>query len=100
MLKHHALHTAWLSYFRSPWSNKYDPPTDDGIVPSDGLRKVEVQANEAFDTYREMYVVCLFDHMLEGMLNMSVSALGTSRAAYRPFTCGIRKKAAVSLASY
>ena len=41
---------------RSPWSNEYDPPLDDGTVPSSKLRKLEITANEAFDTYREMYV--------------------------------------------
>lgn len=39
----------------SPWSNEYFPALPDGTVPSDKLRKLEVQANEAFDTYREMY---------------------------------------------
>ncbi|KAJ1873247.1 F-actin-capping protein subunit beta [Coemansia sp. RSA 1722] len=41
--------------YRSPWSNEYDPPLADGSVPSDRLRKLEVAANEAFDTYKEMY---------------------------------------------
>lgn len=41
--------------YRSPWSNEYDPPLDDGTVPSPKLRKLEIAANEAFDTYREMY---------------------------------------------
>ena len=41
--------------FRSPWSNKYDPPLDDGAVPSDKLRSLEILANQAFDTYRELY---------------------------------------------
>ncbi|KJA14529.1 hypothetical protein HYPSUDRAFT_49096 [Hypholoma sublateritium FD-334 SS-4] len=41
--------------YRSPWSNEYDPPIDDGAVPSVKMRKLEIQANEAFDTYREMY---------------------------------------------
>ncbi|KAF8888978.1 F-actin-capping protein subunit beta [Mucidula mucida] len=41
--------------YRSPWSNEYDPPLDDGTVPSSKLRKLEISANEAFDTYREMY---------------------------------------------
>ena len=40
---------------RSPWSNEYDPPLDDGTLPSPKLRKLEISANEAFDTYREMY---------------------------------------------
>ena len=42
-------------YFsRSPWSNKYDPPLADGAVPSERLRKLEIKANETFDTYREL----------------------------------------------
>ncbi|XP_073246981.1 F-actin-capping protein subunit beta isoforms 1 and 2-like isoform X1 [Porites lutea] len=41
--------------YRSPWSNTYDPPLDDGAVPSDRLRKLEIDANTAFDQYREMY---------------------------------------------
>lgn len=41
--------------YRSPWSNKYDPPLDDGALPSAELRKVEVAANEIFDIYRDMY---------------------------------------------
>lgn len=40
---------------RSPWSNAYDPPFDEGIQPSDRLRKLEVEANAAFEQYREMY---------------------------------------------
>ncbi|KAH0585361.1 hypothetical protein H2248_008599 [Termitomyces sp. 'cryptogamus'] len=41
--------------YRSPWSNEYDPPLEDGTVPTSKLRKLEIAANEAFDTYREMY---------------------------------------------
>ncbi|KAF9243430.1 F-actin-capping protein subunit beta [Melanogaster broomeanus] len=41
--------------YRSPWSNEYDPPLEDGTTPSPKLRKLEIAANEAFDTYREMY---------------------------------------------
>ncbi|XP_033107676.1 F-actin-capping protein subunit beta-like [Anneissia japonica] len=41
--------------YRSPWSNVYDPPLKDGAVPSDRLRKMEIEANVAFDQYREMY---------------------------------------------
>ncbi|KAJ7455258.1 F-actin capping protein [Mycena galericulata] len=40
---------------RSPWSNEYDPPLEDGTIPTPKLRKLEIAANEAFDTYREMY---------------------------------------------
>lgn len=41
--------------YRSPWSNKYDPPLSDGSVPSDGLREEEIKMNDVFDTYRELY---------------------------------------------
>ncbi|KAF9223738.1 F-actin capping protein, beta subunit [Gyrodon lividus] len=41
--------------YRSPWSNEYDPPLEDGTIPAPKLRKLEIAANEAFDTYREMY---------------------------------------------
>jgi len=41
--------------YRSPWSNTYDPPLSDGAMPSDRLRKLEIEANQAFDQYRIMY---------------------------------------------
>jgi len=41
--------------YRSPWSNIYEPAFDEGILPSERLRKLEVEANAAFEQYREMY---------------------------------------------
>ncbi|XP_063698487.1 F-actin-capping protein subunit beta-like [Culicoides brevitarsis] len=41
--------------YRSPWSNTYDPPLEDGSLPSERLRNLEIEANYAFDQYREMY---------------------------------------------
>jgi len=41
--------------YRSPWSNNYDPPLSDGAVPSAKLRNIEIQANEIFDIYRDLY---------------------------------------------
>ncbi|XP_072036199.1 F-actin-capping protein subunit beta-like [Amphiura filiformis] len=41
--------------YRSPWSNEYDPPLQGGAMPSGRLRKLEIEANAAFDQYREMY---------------------------------------------
>uniref|UniRef100_A0A9I9DK39 F-actin-capping protein subunit beta n=1 Tax=Cucumis melo TaxID=3656 RepID=A0A9I9DK39_CUCME len=32
--------------YRSPWSNKYHPPLEDGAMPSIELRKLEIEANE------------------------------------------------------
>ncbi|CAG8808019.1 598_t:CDS:2, partial [Racocetra persica] len=39
--------------FRSPWSNEYDPPFESGMLPSPKTRKLEIAANDAFNTYRE-----------------------------------------------
>jgi len=41
--------------YRSPWSNKYDPPLGDGAVPTKALREIELRANEVFDIYRDLY---------------------------------------------
>ncbi|XP_077213278.1 F-actin-capping protein subunit beta-like isoform X2 [Tasmannia lanceolata] len=41
--------------YRSPWSNKYHPPLEDGPCPSDDLRKLEVEANDIFAIYRDQY---------------------------------------------
>eukprot|EP00028_Trichosphaerium_sp_Am-I-7-wt_P003911 CAMPEP_0168518806 /NCGR_PEP_ID=MMETSP0405-20121227/6933_1 /TAXON_ID=498012 /ORGANISM="Trichosphaerium sp, Strain Am-I-7 wt" /LENGTH=271 /DNA_ID=CAMNT_0008539211 /DNA_START=15 /DNA_END=830 /DNA_ORIENTATION=+ len=41
--------------YRSPWSNKYDPFIGDGNVPSKGLRELEVELNDGFDIYRDLY---------------------------------------------
>mmetsp|Transcript_24262 Transcript_24262/g.50595 ORF Transcript_24262/g.50595 Transcript_24262/m.50595 type:complete len:284 (-) Transcript_24262:7-858(-) len=41
--------------YRSPWTNKYDPPIDDGFLPSSSLRALEVTFNDVFDAYRELY---------------------------------------------
>eukprot|EP01132_Coremiostelium_polycephalum_P006165 gene6165-7678_t len=41
--------------YRSPWSNKYDPPLSDCALPSPKLREIEVQANEVFDIYLSLY---------------------------------------------
>ncbi len=40
--------------YRSPWTNTYFPALDDGILPSQRLRELEIDANKAFDQYREM----------------------------------------------
>jgi capping protein beta len=41
--------------YRSPWSNKYFPPLDDGFSPSAELRKLELECNYVFDAYRQLY---------------------------------------------
>ncbi|KAL5703542.1 hypothetical protein ACHQM5_022078 [Ranunculus cassubicifolius] len=41
--------------YRSPWSNQYHPPLEDGQVPSAELRKLEIEANDVFAVYRDQY---------------------------------------------
>ena len=40
--------------YRSPWSNEFDPPIQDGTLPSEKIRKIEIAANDAFDIYRDL----------------------------------------------
>ena len=47
------MQSMWI-FVRSPWSNAYDPPLDDGAMPSERLRRLEIDANAAFDQYREL----------------------------------------------
>jgi len=42
--------------YRSPHSNLYSPPSDEGFqYPSERARELEIQANEVFDVYRDLY---------------------------------------------
>ena len=43
--------------WRSPWSNEFEPPLEDGeegAKPSERVRRIEVQMGEAVDVYREL----------------------------------------------
>jgi len=41
--------------YRSPWSNEYHPPLEDGFKPSVSLRMLEEKMNAVFDSYRQLY---------------------------------------------
>jgi len=41
--------------YRSPWSNQYFPEMEDGFLPTQRLRQMEIEANDIFDTYRKLY---------------------------------------------
>ncbi|KAJ1928530.1 F-actin-capping protein subunit beta [Tieghemiomyces parasiticus] len=41
--------------YRSPWSDEYDPALEDGNRPPPAIRELEVVANDAFNTYRDLY---------------------------------------------
>ena len=91
---HPSLWTLTLVGFvpRSPWSNEYDPPLDDGTVPSVKLRKLEIAANEAFDTYREMYASFASDStwfpLKPDTLASYLSFPGTTKAGSHRYTSG------------
>jgi capping protein beta len=73
--------------YRSPWSNSYEPPLEDGAMPSERVRKLEIDANNAFDQYREMYFeggvssVYLWDleHGFAGVILIKKAGDGDSR---------------------
>ena len=44
-----------LYHGRSPWSNKYAPALEDGFLPTESLRAMELDANLLYDAYREQY---------------------------------------------
>ena len=48
-------YSLYIHYIRSPWSNKYEPYIEDGFLPSEKLRNMEIEFNELFDAYRELY---------------------------------------------
>src|SRR5438552_16210026 len=66
--------------YRSPWSGEWEPKIDDPVVLDEGIRELEVKANDAFDSYRDLYSVLNEDVML---------IAGIMRAVYRAFICGI-----------
>jgi capping protein beta len=39
----------------SPWTNSYDPPIDDGVLPPAHLRAFEESANDLFGSYMQAY---------------------------------------------
>ncbi|RVX72853.1 F-actin-capping protein subunit beta [Exophiala mesophila] len=41
--------------YRSPFSNEFDPPLDDATYQSDRVRNMEIEANGAFEVYRQLY---------------------------------------------
>ena len=41
--------------YRSPWSGEWEPAIEDPILLSEGTRELEVKANDAFDSYRDLY---------------------------------------------
>jgi len=72
--------------YRSPWSNSYEPPLEDGAMPSERVRKLEIDANNAFDQYRNVLEggvssVYLWDleHGFAGVILIKKAGDGDSR---------------------
>ena len=45
--------------YRSPWSGEWEPKIDDPVVLDEGVRELEIKANDAFDSYRDLYIAFL-----------------------------------------
>lgn len=41
--------------YRSPWSNEYQPALEDGVMPNERMRTMELRANELFAEYFKQY---------------------------------------------
>lgn len=41
--------------YRSPWSGEWEPKIDDPVVLDENVRELEIKANDAFDSYRDLY---------------------------------------------
>lgn len=41
--------------YRSPYTNKYYPDLEDGIMPPESLRKIEIISQKGFETYKKLY---------------------------------------------
>jgi capping protein beta len=41
--------------YRSPWSGEWEPRIDDPVVLDETVRELEIKANDAFDSYRDLY---------------------------------------------
>lgn len=79
--------------FRSPWSNEYFPPIEDGegIVPSEEVRALEDTANKLFEAYCEQCVfVCvrLWLFVFVFMCLCVCCAMTVPSSHTRTFLCG------------
>src|SRR5271155_3646595 len=45
--------------YRSPWSGEWEPKIDDPVVLDEAVRELEIKANDAFDSYRDLYATPL-----------------------------------------
>ncbi|KAI4352790.1 hypothetical protein L6164_007010 [Bauhinia variegata] len=74
--------------YRSPWSNKYHPPLEDGCLPSLELRKLEIEANDIFAIYRDQYYeggissVYMWEDDNEGFVACFLIKKGEGRRGY------------------
>lgn len=68
--------------YRSPWSGEWEPKIDDPVVLDEAVRELEIKANDAFDSYRDLYPTPSRNGM--GML-----IVGIMRVECRVCICGI-----------
>ena len=88
--------------YRSPWSNEFEPPLEDGdgVVPSDRVRKMEIRSNEAVDVYRDLYGPHIrFQTTMSTDWSASL-IVGTTKAAFLPYTSGTSIHKALRVVCY
>lgn len=95
--RHSCRSNAWrLCWFvhRSPWSNEYYPAMEDGFLPTQRLREMEIEANQLFDIYRKLCVAILsYPHLavlqsiMEFALGVVVHSLFVSLHVEYPCPC-------------
>jgi len=78
---------------RSPWSNKFFPEMEEGLKPSNELRKLENELNMIFDLYRDQY------YHKKGVSSVFAFSLGNSDANKFGITCTVRKELVASAKS-
>jgi len=66
--------------YRSPWSGEWEPKIDDPVVLDEAVRELEIKANDAFDSYRDLYISQIVLWML---------TVGIMRGECRVCICGI-----------
>ena len=66
--------------YRSPWSGEWEPKIDDPVVLDEGIRELEIKANDAFDSYRDLYYHPDVNRLTD---------VGTMKEVFRVFICGI-----------
>jgi capping protein beta len=56
--------------YRSPWSGEWEPKIDDPVVLDEAVRELEIKANDAFDSYRDLYATTCGERLMVGIMRV------------------------------